>query len=107
MHELKIKVGKKLLSEEIQNQFEILWAKYGHVGNKASALRNFASLLKEKITIDDLIKHEARYAKHLKKNEWKPKMHLSTWLHPNNLRFLDEYPEDKEPEIKPEPLFKM
>lgn len=109
MEELKIKSTSQTLSEEALKQFEILWAKYGHVGNKAAALRFFGALLKIKITLDDLILNEFRYARHLKENPWKPKMHLSTWLNPKDKRFLDEYEEDK-PKLEEDyanPKFKL
>jgi len=110
MEELKIKSTSQTLSEEALKQFEILWHKYGHIGNKVSAQRFFDRLLKN-TTLEEILQHEARYTRHLlaPENSWKTRMHLSTWLNPDKRRFEDEYEEDKP---KPEedyanPKFKL
>ena len=87
----KEKYKKENEIEKINNSFEELWALYGKIGNKKQAEKSFLKANKS-ISIDLIhngIENYLKYLESIKKPNFYPIKHFSTWL--NNEGWKEEY----------------
>ena len=91
------------ITGDVENQFNELWEKYNYKINKSGALSMFTRAIAI-VDLKYLYKKLEVYNQwlDLPKNKGLAKMHLSTWLNPDNRRFDDEYiiPKTNEDEDK-------
>lgn len=88
---------EEIANPEIDEQFEQLWNEYNYKVNRNGAISMFKRTVKV-VKFDYLLRKLKLYERHLSlpRNRDLSKMHLSTWLNPDNRRFDDEYNLPKE-----------
>jgi len=86
---------KDLLSDLLEEEFEIFFKDYGKHGNKKTAKSKFIKI-RETTPLDELIEGNKKYDEHLEIETWKKKKNLVTWL--NQECWKDEYETDSSEE---------
>lgn len=100
--DLKKKEKEKNIKKE--NDFDSLWSLYGKIGNRKQSEKSFLKVIKT-VSIEILTKAITDYLKHLesiKKDDFYPIKHMSTWLNNEGWKDIYETKEIKTEEQKTE-----